>query len=110
VVFDVSNRATFDSLLDWVRSFRGVCSESAAVIIVGNKCDRRDRCVPPEDGKAWAKINEAEYIETSAKTGQGVDALFDQLAATLAPSLMCEGLPVAESVILDGGGGKKGCC
>jgi GTPase SAR1 family protein len=79
-------------------------------MIVGNKCDRRDRCVPPEDGKALAKINEAEYIETSAKTGQGVKVLFDQLAATLAPSLMCEGLPIADTIMIDGGGGKKGCC
>jgi small GTP-binding protein len=110
VVFDVSNRSSFENISDWIRSFRNVSAESATVIIIGNKCDRCDRAVSPEDAKLWAKSNGAPYIETSAKTGQGVNFLFDHLVSTLAPSLMCEGVPVNKDLLELERVGKGKCC
>jgi small GTP-binding protein len=88
VVFDLSSRRSFEDLGDWVRDFRDVCTNTATVIIVGNKSDRQDRVVGPDEAKAWAKENNASYVETSAKTGQGVRVLFDELVILLAPSLV----------------------
>jgi small GTP-binding protein len=110
VVFDISNRTSFENISDWIKSFRNVSADSATVIIVGNKCDRTDRAVSPEDAKLWARNNDAVYIETSAKTGQGVDVVFDHLVSTLAPSLMCEGIAIGQDLIAIEKRGKVNCC
>jgi small GTP-binding protein len=93
VVFDLANRSSFMNLGDWISSFRDVCTISAVVIVVGNKSDRAERAVQSEEAKAWARGRNASYVETSAKTGQGVRVLFDELVSLLAPSLV----DVAES-------------
>jgi small GTP-binding protein len=112
IVFDLSNRNSFHNLAEWVALFRHVRPISSIVLIVGNKCDRQDRVIEPDEGKEWAKNHSASYIETSAKTGEGVKILFDRLIALLAPSL----LAVAESVedkridLQDSVHSKKRCC
>jgi len=54
-----------------------------AIMLVGNKKDLVDedpskRIMTEEEGKALAKSWEAEYIETSAKTGHNIDELFQK--------------------------------
>ena len=89
-VFDVANRDSFESLGDWVRAFRSVSGESTIVIVTGNKCDL-ERTVSVQEAKQWASENACKYVETSAKTGQGVKVLFDELISLLA-ALNCENL------------------
>jgi small GTP-binding protein len=110
VVFDLTNEESFRSIGDWINSFRNVCRDSAIVIVVGNKSERTDRTVQADEAKAWAKEHNASYVETSAKTGQGVKVLFDELVALLAPSIV----DVAESRssldLQSSLNEKKGCC
>jgi Ras-related protein Rab-6A len=111
VVFDLSNRGSFDHLPEWMRAFKNVCADTAAVIVVGNKCDRDDRLVPTEEGKAAAKAYEASYVETSAKTGQGVQILFDELVQTLAPTVVAaEGSDPRKTLLVDHDDDQKQCC
>jgi small GTP-binding protein len=111
VVFDLTNEESFRSIGEWINSFRNVCTDSAIVIVVGNKCDRTDRTVQAEEAKAWAKEHDASYVETSAKTGQGVKVLFDELVALLAPSLVDVVECRSSGIDLRGTGNeKKGCC
>jgi Ras-related protein Rab-6A len=111
VVFDVSNRVSFHHLADWMRAFRNVCADTAVVIVVANKCDRGDRTVPTEEGKAAAKAYDAAYVETSAKTGQGVQILFDELVQTLAPSVVAaEGSDPRKTLLMGQEDERKQCC
>jgi small GTP-binding protein len=110
VVFDLTNEHTFRSIGDWVTSFRNVCTDSALVIVVGNKSERQDRAVPPEEAKAWAREHDAPYVETSAKTGQGVKVLFDELVALLAPSLVDVAEARSASLSLQASGGARNSC
>jgi small GTP-binding protein len=87
IVFDITNSISFQHLGEWLKSFRNVCADAAIVIIVGNKADLPDRVIQPEEAKIWAKASDAFYVETSAKTGQGVKILFDQLVTTLTPAV-----------------------
>jgi small GTP-binding protein len=91
VVFDLSNRESFRNVDEWVTSFRDVCTETSVVVIVGNKSDREDREIERDEAKQWAKSHSASYVETSAKTGEGVKVLFDELVSRLAPSLVAVG-------------------
>merc|ERR1712224_246003 len=58
-------------------------NQPKAIMLVGNKKDLVDenpekRIMTEEEGKALATRWEAEYIETSAKTGHNIDELFQK--------------------------------
>ena len=54
------------------------------IFLVGNKIDHADkRQVSTEEGQAKADELGVQFIETSAKVGINVKALFKNLAATL---------------------------
>lgn len=54
------------------------------MILVGNKTDLADkRQVSVEEGEAQAKENDAMFIETSAKAGFNIKALFRKVAYAL---------------------------
>ena len=57
--------------------------EGVQYILVGNKSDLTNRQVSKEKAEAWAKENQMRYIETSAKTGDGVNNMFLEIAGLI---------------------------
>ncbi len=78
LVFDVSDRGSFDDLPHWFQEAWGVVPDAYRVVN-GNKTDL-PRVVAIEDGKKYAASINAAYVETSAKTGEGVKQFFRYLA------------------------------
>jgi len=78
LVFDVADRQSFDDLPHWLTEAQRVVPD-AYVVVNGNKTDL-PRVVPVEAGKAYAASINAAYVETSAKTGEGVMQFFRFLA------------------------------
>jgi small GTP-binding protein len=78
LVFDVSERTSFEDLPHWLQEAQGVVPD-AYLIVNGNKTDL-PRVVAPKESKAYAASINAAYVETSAKTGQGVGQFFRYLA------------------------------
>jgi small GTP-binding protein len=78
LVFDISNPQSFANLGTWRDEIHRAVPEFKFVLI-GNKCDL-NRAVPVEAAQAYAEKYGAEYVETSAATGQGVPQLFESLA------------------------------
>ncbi|CCG82074.1 GTP-binding protein ypt1 [Taphrina deformans PYCC 5710] len=81
VVYDVSNRASFDQIPKWFQELDTHMSsrEEAGVVafVVGNKTDRPGRLVSREDGeKVVQRVSADGYYEVSAKDGTGVDQVF----------------------------------
>ncbi|KAH6577840.1 hypothetical protein BASA50_005073 [Batrachochytrium salamandrivorans] len=81
LVYDVSNRGSFDHLQTWFNELDTYTSSSSQVvkIIVGNKSDKDSsggRQVPRAEGEAFAKRMGTLFIETSAKTTLGVRDAF----------------------------------
>ena len=75
VVFDVSNLDTFNNLKYWIQSIKtniNVDKGHVPVIIIGNKIDIFEREVSKEAGENFAKEQNFDYFETSAKSGKGV--------------------------------------
>jgi GTPase SAR1 family protein len=79
MVFDVSDRESFEDLPRWLREAHAVAAD-AYVVVDGNKTDL-PRVVATEEGRAYATSVNAAYVETSAKTGEGIEQLFLYLAA-----------------------------
>lgn len=83
VVYDVTRADSMDSVGYWLESLRDSRDDGQPPVIVvcGNKADaERDREVATEDGKMMADGCGAMFSETSARTGQGVEAIFVQAA------------------------------
>ena len=79
VVFDVTNRKSFDDAWVWITQFTlmNKFDPENSIILVGNKTDLEEkRKVSTEEGAVFAKNYGVEFIETSAKTGEGVEEAF----------------------------------
>lgn len=118
VVFDITVRASFDSVPGWIADVRNRAGrrrgaagidgdprdDDATIMLVGNKCDLSDRRkVSTDEMEALALKYKVLCIETSAKEGINVKILFRRavnhmLANTTAgePALRC--VPLSERV------------
>jgi len=77
LVYDISNRASFEELEWWFAERSRYAPESAIKVIVGNKADKVDmRQVPTTEAARYAARMGALFIEASAKTAVGVREIF----------------------------------
>lgn len=80
VVYDVSRRDTFNKMQTWLDELDTYTTKRNIVkMIVGNKIDKDTREVTREEGIKFAKRHSALYIESSAKTRDGVECAFEEL-------------------------------
>ncbi len=83
IVYDVTRPETFMAMNNWFEAFRDTCP-AADVVICANKVDLEDqRMVPEEPGHMLRDWFQAEYFETSAKTGLLVTDVFAKLAESM---------------------------
>lgn len=84
VVYDVTNRQSFINVQRWVEEVRSERGSDVIIVLVGNKTDLVDkRQVSIEEADAKARELNVMFIETSAKAGFNVKALFRKVAAAL---------------------------
>lgn len=84
VVFDITNRASFLNTSKWIEDVRNERGNDVIIILVGNKTDLSDkRQVSVEEGEDKANKEGIMFIESSAKAGFNIKALFRKLATAL---------------------------
>jgi Ras-related protein Rab-2A len=93
LVFDISRKNTFLSATSWLHDLRQIAEEGIVVVLVGNKSDlasastvsgednANKRQVTKEEAEEWCRANGVmQYVETSAKSGEGVERAFLEVA------------------------------
>jgi Ras-related protein Rab-2A len=102
LVFDITRRATFLSATSWLHDLRQIAEDGIIVVLVGNKSDlapsstvesangnadrpnsqsKNLREVTIEEAEEWCRQNKVmQYVETSAKSGEGVERAFREVA------------------------------
>ncbi|KAF2969873.1 hypothetical protein GQX73_g3714 [Xylaria multiplex] len=96
LVFDITRRATFVHATDWLNDLRAIAEPDIVVILVGNKLDCVQSEIASDSGASsnsdkrevtfaeaqdWAQKNGVlQYVETSAKSGENVEAAFMRVA------------------------------
>lgn len=83
LVYDVTRRRTFIVLEEWLEELRKALGKDIPLILVANKTDLPDRVVEPSEGREFADSHNMPYIESSAKTGEGIVDIFEELAEVL---------------------------
>jgi len=81
-VYDLTNKETFDNLVNWLDEVhKSVPVSNYKGILVGNKVDLNEyRVVDIENAREFSEIQGFQYIEASAKDGTGTLDLIDMLA------------------------------
>ena len=83
LVYDVSRRRTFLVLEEWLDELHKAINKEIPLVLVANKTDLPDRVVEPSEGREFADAHNMPYVESSAKTGEGVIDIFEQLGTVL---------------------------
>jgi small GTP-binding protein len=84
LVFDVTDRRSFDDLAQWLRDIHTLCDANAIIQLIGNKADQKPRrLITISEAEEFASRHKLQYIETSAKLGDNVREAFVRVATTL---------------------------
>ncbi|KKK42857.1 MAG: small GTP-binding domain protein [Candidatus Lokiarchaeum sp. GC14_75] len=79
VIFDLTDKKSFDKLNDWLESFREARGDQP-LLLIGNKSDLKNQLkITEKEASKYAKNNNMDLILTSAKTGQNVEEAFINL-------------------------------
>ena len=80
IVYDITRKATFESVDKWLNDLRVTADKKLSVIIIGNKCDlENQREVNKEQGEEKAKSNGIAFMETSALSGENIEKAFEKM-------------------------------
>ncbi|PIA14288.1 small GTP binding protein RAB6A [Coemansia reversa NRRL 1564] len=84
VVYDITNREGFAQTSKWIDIVHAERGNDVLIVLVGNKADLKDgREVATKEGEDKARDLNVMFMETSAKSGHNVKALFKKVALAL---------------------------
>ena len=76
LVYDISNLESFKSLNLWLIEIEKESPKNVYKILVGNKCDLKNRKISFDEGKKFAKDNNMKFFEISVKESINVNDVF----------------------------------
>ena len=79
LVYDVNDRKSFEELDTWFEQISSNADQRVIIMVLGNKCDDKNREVTYNEGMEYARSKNFGFLETSAKTGYNVDNAFNCL-------------------------------
>ncbi|KAG9043978.1 hypothetical protein FS837_008934 [Tulasnella sp. UAMH 9824] len=80
LVYDVSNRESFEALPKWFTELETYVSPNVVKILVGNKVDKEfSRAVSEDEGRKFAERMDTLFVEASAKSNIGVQDAFKEV-------------------------------
>lgn len=88
LVYAIDNRESIDNITHWAESMsvQRLGTTDMLRVLVGNKADLTDREITTKRGRDTCdtcEIDQSLFFEVSAKTGEGVDSMFDTIALKL---------------------------
>ena len=112
----MTNKASFSKVQFWVDELL-TNEENCNVFIAGTKLDlvledENKRAIPKQEVIEYAKTINAQYFETSAKSGEGIELIYEAIAKKYSENNKSRENQEVRGIELkeDVGNSKKGCC
>ena len=83
LVYDQTSQESADALESWLEIFRSSVKTKCVISVAANKDDLPDKNVNNEKVKEWASEQGFGFFITSAKTGKGVEEMFQSIVNNL---------------------------
>ena len=111
LIYDITERKTFESVSNWVKTIRDEADEKVVIVLAANKSDFEEkRQVSQEEGEKLAQDLNLTFFECSAKDNKNINETFDDLVAKLIinfPKVGGTGEKLKQKKV---GGQKNSCC
>jgi len=88
--YDVSDPESFETLHHWIEEAKLFAPEEICTMIVGNKSDLEHK-VSVDQVKAFSAERNIPFVEVSAKSGAGVDDMFEKLTKAILDKMKSSG-------------------
>lgn len=86
IIFDLTCKESFENIPNWIEIFNQKAEDEHVIYMVGNKIDLDDeREITFNEAFDWCDKNGYKYFEVSAKTGENVELVFNEIATTVGP-------------------------
>ena len=84
VVYDITDRKSFDKVVSWIKELRDQAEKDIVIVVAGNKSDmERERQINRAEALEFCRKLQIRHFDTSAKTGTGVQEIFNDLASQI---------------------------
>jgi Ras-related protein Rab-1A len=84
LVYDITNRESFDKIIEWVNEIRNNAPNDVVLFLVGNKIDLTSkRQISYQEGKKKADELGMLFREVSAKSGDNILVLFEEISEAM---------------------------
>lgn len=112
IVYAINDENSFNAVQGWYDSLVNECMDVPTLYLIGNKIDLTDnRIISAQDGQDLATKLQAKFYEISAKTGDNVEKLFNDLAKECYEQMMLNTqIDSKERPVEKPEKSKKGCC
>ena len=79
LIYDVTDVNSFKNIPIWIKKIEANAPINVCKVLVGSRCDKPDRKITKSEGQKLAKGYNMGFFETSAKTSQNVNEVFNFL-------------------------------
>ena len=112
LTYDVTDSNSFKNIRNWIKQIEANAQNDVCKVLVGNKCDKPDRVVTEEEGRKLAEDFKMSFYETSAKTNQNVNEVFNFLTSEILKNNVGKTQAGGAKLSKENAGKseKKGCC
>lgn len=114
LIYDVTSSISFDRTRMWMDSIKETASSAVDIALVVNKVDLEitEDGVTHDQGVDLAKEFDIPFYEVSAKTGQGINQMFTEIAKVVKKRLdeTPPPPPVTKVVLTDQSQSQSSCC
>ena len=85
LIYDITSQKSFDKINFWYNDLKqNVNIDGLFICLVGNKKDlNEDRIISVEKAQEFAKNNNMKFYEVSAKSGEGIKQLFEEVTSSI---------------------------
>ncbi|KXJ28357.1 dnaJ homolog subfamily C member 27-B [Exaiptasia diaphana] len=98
LVYDVTNKVSFESLDAWLQEFAAGGGKNAVIAVVANKVDLTTRrVISTKEGQKWAAAHDFRYYETSSANSTGVYDMFNDILRAVVDRKLIKPKPVIHS-------------